>query len=159
MAMTFVMDTPTTVVAASLFATYLNWWVALIIMRTAQRQNAAAAAASADAASGSRAVAYDNKDPSKSKEALTGYGKRALMAMNNHAEQLPHFAIAALLNLVIRGGAAPWPVASCMVVIAVARFLHLVFYITNLDGLRSLVFTVSGVATIALYSLVFVTTL
>lgn len=87
--------------------------------------------------------------------ALTGYGKRALLAMNNHAEQLPHFGLAAVLNIAVRGGVAPWPAAIVMACIAAARGLHLATYLADMDGVRSAAFAVSGGLTIALYALVF----
>jgi uncharacterized MAPEG superfamily protein len=98
---------------------------------------------------------YNNKDQTASKAALSGFGRRAMLAMNNHAEQLPHYGLAALLNLAVRGGVAPWSVAIVVAVIAAARGVHLVTYVTDNDGIRSTAFSISGLLTIALYGLVF----
>jgi uncharacterized MAPEG superfamily protein len=98
---------------------------------------------------------FTANDPAASKNYLEGYARRAMLTMSNHAEQFPHFAVAALLNLVVRAGVATWPVAIMMTVIAVARGVHLLAYINDFELVRTPAFLVSGISTIVMYALVF----
>lgn len=110
----------------------------------------------ADKDSAPATVAFDNKDQTASKAGLRGWGKRAMLAMNNHAEQLPQFGLAALLNVAVRSGVTPWAVSGVMAGVAVFRGAHLACYLADLDGLRSLSFLGSSLLTLALYVMVFV---
>lgn len=111
----------------------------------------------ADKDSAPATVAFDNKDQTASKAGLRGWGKRAMLAMNNHAEQLPQFGLAAVLNVAVRAGVTPWAVSGVMAAIAVFRGAHLAFYLADVDGLRSLSFLGSSALTLTLYAMVFVT--
>jgi len=108
------------------------------------------------AADGSGPVKFDNHDQTNSKAALTGRGRRAMLAMNNHAEQLPQFGLALVLNLALRGGQCPWAVAGVMAGVAVFRGLHLACYLSDQASIRSLTFLFSTLLTFALYALAFV---
>lgn len=101
-------------------------------------------------------MTFDNKDQTASKAGLRGWGKRAMLAMNNHAEQLPQFGLAAVLNVAVRAGVTPWPVSIVMAALAFFRGTHLACYLADLDGLRSLSFLGSALLTVALYAMVFV---
>ncbi|KAA0148170.1 hypothetical protein FNF27_03174 [Cafeteria roenbergensis] len=148
-------DASTALLAASLLVCYLYWWVALGFMRAAQF-SAKPAAEPSDKDSAPATVAFDNKDQTASKAGLRGWGKRAMLAMNNHAEQLPQFGLAALLNVAVRSGVTPWAVSGVMAGVAVFRGAHLACYLADLDGLRSLSFLGSSLLTLALYVMVFV---
>lgn len=120
----------------------------------------AADAASASAVPPSTAPgivgAYDNHNPDKSKEQLTGYGRRAMLTMNNHAEQFGFFAAAVLFNVACRGPSnGSWEVAGLSLAYAFLRLLHLVFYVTDAAGVRSLAFFVGQLVLFVLWGFVF----
>jgi uncharacterized MAPEG superfamily protein len=82
----------------------------------------------------------DNKLPRIQAAALEGAGARAWSAQQNAWEALPVFASAVLVAHL--AGADPGRSATAAVLFVVARVLHPVAYIANLDVLRSLVFLV-----------------
>jgi uncharacterized MAPEG superfamily protein len=82
----------------------------------------------------------DNKNPRAQQAALQGVGARVQAAQQNAWEALPVFTAAVLVAHL--AGANPHLSAIAAVLFVVARVLHPIFYVTNLDALRSLSFLV-----------------
>jgi uncharacterized MAPEG superfamily protein len=155
---------------------YLNWWLALVFLRLVQMHVLEDVPGESQAIShalpghmhsdggsstggggGSSAPEYNNADPSASKAALRGRGKRANAAMNNHAEQLPHFAFPLLFCVLVRGiDHGSWAVAAVAIAHALSRTLHVLFYVFDLPTARSLAFTVGFLLNFVLWALAFV---
>ena len=93
--------------------------------------------------------APDNKQPRAQSAQLTGKGARAVAAQENAWEAITIFAPAVIVNHLAGGDQGTAPIV-CMVWV-VARVLHGVFYITDIDAGRSAVFIVSFVCTISLF--------
>ncbi len=93
----------------------------------------------------------DNKYPRLQQARLTGLGARAQAAHQNALEAVPFFAAAVLVAHV--AGADPSRAAQTSLVFVAARILHAVFYLGNLDLLRSLAFVVGVGACIRLFLL------
>jgi len=94
---------------------------------------------------------YDNKTPRDQQSGLTGWGRRAVAAHLNGFEAFPPFAAAVLVA--VATGADPAWTARLAVVFVVARALYTPLYILNLDRLRSSVWSVGFLATVALFLL------
>jgi uncharacterized MAPEG superfamily protein len=93
----------------------------------------------------------DNKHPRAQAAALEGAGARAWAAQQNAWEALPVFAAAVFVAHL--AGADPQSSATAAVVFVVARVLHPVAYIANVDVARSLVFLVGFGSCIWLFAL------
>ena len=93
----------------------------------------------------------DNKLPRPQTLKLTGVGARAIGAHNNAFEVLPFF-IGAVLIAHICGADPTWS-ANFAVAFILCRIAHGVLYVMDLDVLRSLIFGLSEVCTIALFVL------
>jgi uncharacterized MAPEG superfamily protein len=91
----------------------------------------------------------DNKQPREQAAKLTGKGARAVAAQENAWEALTIFAPAVLVNHLAGGDQGSAPIV-CMVWV-VARLLHGVFYIADIDLARSGVFAVGLICTITLF--------
>ncbi len=82
-----------------------------------------------------QAGGYDNHNPRIQQQSLTGIGHRALAAHQNAFEAFPPFAAGVLLAL--------WAEAPILqiqilcVVYIVARIAHPIFYLADIDKLRS----------------------
>lgn len=79
---------------------------------------------------------YDNRNPRTQQANLQGIGQRALAAHQNAFEAFPPFAAGVLLALWAHA-----PLTHIQIlcgVFVVARSLHTIFYLTDLDKLRSL---------------------
>lgn len=85
----------------------------------------------------------DNKNPRAQQAALEGAGARVQAAQQNAWEALPVFTAAVLVAHL--AGADPHRSAVAAVIFVIARVLHPIFYVTNVDALRSLSFLV-GIA-------------
>jgi len=94
---------------------------------------------------------YDNKTPRVQQAGLTGWGRRAVAAHQNGFEAFPPFAVAVLAA--VATGADPIWTARLAVVFVAARTLYTPLYILDLDLLRSSVWTVGFLATVALFLL------
>ena len=91
----------------------------------------------------------DNKNPRAQSAALEGAGARAVAAQQNAWEALAVFT-AAVVAQSIRGGGGE--IASILAGVWLgARILHAVFYLANLDVLRSLAFLVGLGCAVALF--------
>jgi uncharacterized MAPEG superfamily protein len=87
-----------------------------------------------------RLGAIDNKRPRQQNSPLQGAGARAVAAQNNAWEALIVFACAVFVAHL--SGAPADSAATAAIVFIIARILHGVFYVMNLDVLRSLAFIV-----------------
>jgi len=91
----------------------------------------------------------DNKNPRAQSAALEGAGARAVAAQQNAWEALALFT-AAVVAYTVRGDGAE--IASTLAgVWLAARILHAVFYLANLDVLRSIAFLVALACAVALF--------
>ena len=91
----------------------------------------------------------DNKHPREQSAALEGAGARAVAAQQNAWEALAVFT-AAVVAHTFRGGDVE--IASILAGVWLgARILHAIFYLVNLDALRSLAFLVGLGCAVALF--------
>jgi uncharacterized MAPEG superfamily protein len=166
------LDAPTIVaVVAGLWA-YLNWFLALTYLRLFQWNVLAeweddpeslgrglpqsSTAETYAVVPPPRKHRYNNSDPTKGMAELYGAAKRALAAMNNQAEQFPHFIAPLLMCLIMRGPQnGSWVVAAFAVAHVVSRTLHVLLYVYDFDLLRSLVFTIGFLLNLVLWGLAF----
>ena len=93
----------------------------------------------------------DNKTPRVQAAKLEGVGARCYAAQQNAWEALPVFASAVLVAHLT--GANPESSASAAVLWVVARVLHAVTYLANIDWGRSLAFLVGMGANVWLFVL------
>ena len=83
---------------------------------------------------------YDNHHPREQQQKLTGWGNRALAAHKNEIEAFPLF-LAGVMIAHLGQGNALWAGRLALIFI-VARVLYMVFYIADLDILRSSVWSI-----------------
>ena len=93
----------------------------------------------------------DNKNPRAQQAQLTGRGAWAVGAHKNAFEAIAVFAPAVIVAHL--AGADPVWSARWAEIFVVARVLHGIFYVSNLDVLRSLTFGVGIAADVALFTL------
>jgi uncharacterized MAPEG superfamily protein len=93
----------------------------------------------------------DNKDPRGQQSKLTGRGARAVAAHKNAFEAIAVFAPAVIVAHL--AGADPLWSARWAEIFVIARVLHGVLYLANLDLLRSAAFGVAMVCNVALFLL------
>ena len=91
----------------------------------------------------------DNKNPRAQSAALEGAGARAVAAQQNAWEALAIFT-AAVVAQTVRGGNVETASILALVWLG-ARIGHAVFYLANLDVLRSLAFLVGLACAVALF--------
>ena len=94
----------------------------------------------------------DNQNPREQYSKLQGVGARAVAAQQNSWEALGVYT--ATLVAVIGSGVTVEHLADAAIVILIARVLHGIFYLTNLDKLRTLSFFVTIAACIYLFYMV-----
>jgi uncharacterized MAPEG superfamily protein len=92
----------------------------------------------------------DNKNPRVQAGELTGVGARAVAAQQNAWEAVAVFTVAVVVNH-LRGDADPGTAAMLAAGFVVCRILHAIFYLSNFDIGRSLVFLVSSGLAIAMF--------
>ena len=91
----------------------------------------------------------DNKNPRGQSAALEGAGARAVAAQQNAWEALAVFTAAGVAHTVTGGDGE---IASILALVWLgSRILHAIFYLANLDVLRSLVFLVAMGCAVALF--------
>lgn len=90
----------------------------------------------------------DNKQPRLQQQQLTGMAARALGAQQNAWEALMMFAPIALIAQYV--GADPVKAGLAAIAFVVLRFLHAIFYLADLDMLRSSTFMLGIVSLIYL---------
>jgi uncharacterized MAPEG superfamily protein len=91
----------------------------------------------------------DTKEPRAQSAKLTGKGGRVIAAQANAWEALGIFGPAVIVNHL--AGADGGTATILCVVWVVARFLHGIFYITDIDKARSAAFLVALVCVIGLF--------
>ena len=91
---------------------------------------------------------YDNAQPRDQQAKLTGWGRRAAAAHANGFESFPAFAAGVLAAHVT--GASPHWAAIFAITYVVARGLYAFAYVGGAAMLRSIVWTISFAATLAL---------
>jgi len=91
----------------------------------------------------------DNKYPRAQQAALEGIGARAVGAHQNSWEALALFSAGVLVSHA--AGAPAGTAATLSLVFVAARVLHGIFYLANLDALRSLIFFVGLGCVIGLF--------
>lgn len=84
---------------------------------------------------------FDNQNPREQITHLQGAGARAVAAQQNSWEALAIYS-AALLAVVASGLDVKY-LAEAAIIVLIGRLLHGIFYLTNLDKLRSLAFLVA----------------
>ncbi len=84
---------------------------------------------------------YDNNHPRAQQAKLTGFGARALAAHQNSFEAVIIFAPAILLAIATQNYSAV--IQQLAVIHVIARLLYIVFYLTNLGILRSLLWFIA----------------
>ncbi len=99
----------------------------------------------------SRQGGYDNRQPRVQESTLTGFGHRALAAHENTIEAFPLFAAGILIALFAQ---AEQPLIDMLAVaFVVSRLLYLLFYLIDMNLLRSLVWFVGYLSSLALIAL------
>jgi uncharacterized MAPEG superfamily protein len=91
----------------------------------------------------------DSKEPRAQSAQLTGKGGRIVAAQANAWEALMIFAPAVIVNH-LAGASAGSATALCIVWV-VARFLHGIFYMNDIDKARSATFLVGLICVIGLF--------
>lgn len=94
---------------------------------------------------------YDNRHPRDQQARLTGWGARALAAHQNSFEITPLFAVAVITAHLFQ--ADPWWSALWAALFVGSRVVYLVLYLSDINLLRSLVWTVGLVCCVALFVL------
>ncbi len=95
---------------------------------------------------------YDNKNPRAQQDALEGWGARARGAHYNGFEAFPPFA-AAVFVAHLGGAAADHRASILAIAFVVARTLYIGAYLANLDYLRSAIWGIGMLCTVALFCL------
>ncbi|CAN5898084.1 MAPEG family protein [soil metagenome] len=91
---------------------------------------------------------YDNRHPRDQQAKLTGWGRRAAAAHANGFESFPAFAAGVLATQVT--GANPHWAAIFSIAHVVARFLYTGAYLADVHMVRSSIWTIGFVSSIAL---------
>jgi uncharacterized MAPEG superfamily protein len=93
----------------------------------------------------------DNKLPRLQQARLEGWGARVIGASANGFETFPLFAASVIIAHI--AGADPGWSSTWAIVYLIARILHGVFYLGDIDKLRTLAFGVGQVTPVALFIL------
>jgi uncharacterized MAPEG superfamily protein len=93
----------------------------------------------------------DNKNPRQQQAKMSGAGARAMSAQQNAWEALAMFTPAVLVAHL--NGAVAGQAALAAMIFVVARMLHPIFYLANIDALRSLSWAVGFACCIWLFVL------
>jgi uncharacterized MAPEG superfamily protein len=96
----------------------------------------------------------DNQNPREQYAQLRGPGARAVAAQQNSWEALILYS-AALLAVIASGLDVKY-LAEAAIIVLIGRLLHGVFYLTNLDKLRSLAFVIAAAPCFYLFYVVIV---
>lgn len=91
----------------------------------------------------------DNQNPRAQYTQLHGMGARAVAAQQNSWEALAIYS--ASLLAVVASGVQVEHLAAIAIIVLIARLLHGIFYLANLDKLRTLSFTVATAACFYLF--------
>ena len=91
---------------------------------------------------------YNNKHPREQQSKLTGFGARALAAHQNAFESVIIFAPAVILALAT--GNSQQGVIVLAIVHIISRVLYNIFYLLNIDLLRSIVWAIATLCSFAI---------
>lgn len=91
---------------------------------------------------------YDNHNPRDQQARLTGWGRRAKAIHDNQIESFPLFAAGVLAAMVSAPGSAA--VGLCAAAYVVARVVYMLLYLADQATLRSAVWSVGFIASLAL---------
>ncbi len=91
---------------------------------------------------------YDNKTPRDQQAQLSGWGKRALAAHQNHFEAFPIFAAGVLVSQ-LSPLQNSW-VSLLAIGFVICRILYTLFYILDWDKIRSLAWGLGLIASLTL---------
>jgi uncharacterized MAPEG superfamily protein len=94
---------------------------------------------------------YDNHHPRKQQATLEGFGARAVAAQLNGFESFPGFAAAVIVAHL--AGANDYRTSVLCVAFVVARALYVAAYLADQDYLRSAVWSLGALCTLALFCL------
>ena len=94
---------------------------------------------------------YDNRNPRDQQARLTGWGRRSLAAHQNSFEVTPVFA-AAVITAYLFQADAYWSAVGASLFLA-SRVLYIVFYIRDVNQLRSIAWMIGIVCCAALFVL------
>jgi len=94
---------------------------------------------------------YNNRQPRLQEASLTGFGHRALAAHENTIEAFPLFAAGILIALLTQ--AEQSSINMLAISFVVARLLYLLFYLLDINLLRSLTWFVGYLSSLALIAL------
>ena len=94
---------------------------------------------------------YDNKHPRQQQDALEGFGARTKAAHYNGFEAFAPFAAAVFVAHL--GGANDYRATVLSLAFVVARVLYIGAYLANLDYLRSAIWGIGFLCTVALFCL------
>lgn len=94
---------------------------------------------------------YDNKHPRQQQSKLEGFGARAAAAHYNGFETFPGFAAAVIINHL--AGIHDHRASILCVAFVVARILYVAAYLANQDYLRSAIWVIGFLCTVALFCL------
>ena len=94
---------------------------------------------------------YDNRHPRDQQARLTGWGGRALSAHLNGFEITPVFAAAVITAHLFQ--ADPWWSALWAAIFVASRVFYVVFYLADINMLRSAIWVAGLVSCIALFVL------
>ncbi|TKB47157.1 MAPEG family protein [Thalassotalea mangrovi] len=91
---------------------------------------------------------YDNNNPREQQASLTGWGKRALAAHQNQIESLPLFASGVLVTMVADVSSSM--VSFLAITYVIARIVYLILYVKDISTLRSLIWIIGYLSSLAL---------
>jgi uncharacterized MAPEG superfamily protein len=94
---------------------------------------------------------YDNKHPRQQQSELTGFGARAAAAHYNGFEAFPGFAAAVIIAHLT--GSNDYRTSILCIAFVVARSLYIAAYLANQDYLRSAIWGIGVLCTVALFCL------
>ncbi len=94
---------------------------------------------------------YDNRNPRDQQARLTGWGRRSLAAHQNSFEVTPLFA-AAVITAYLFQADAYWSAVWTSIFLA-SRILYIIFYIRDVNLMRSTVWIIGMASCVALFIL------
>ncbi len=92
---------------------------------------------------------YDNRHPRHQQKELKDWGERAVAAHYNTIENFPIFAAGMLFALY--SDASEFSLHTCGIIYLAARILYIYFYVADFNQIRSLVWAVGFMASLALF--------
>lgn len=91
---------------------------------------------------------YNNSNPRKQQNALTGAGQRALAAHQNQIESFPLFAAGVIVATMMK--VHPGAIDILAIAYIISRCIYVYLYVKNHHSMRTLVFFIGYLASLAL---------